>query len=62
MCSIVNGHLLCGAADATVPAVYSEAFAAVDTANMGETSVNALSRVLGTSGLSARIIDRVSVL
>ncbi|KIP08833.1 hypothetical protein PHLGIDRAFT_116958 [Phlebiopsis gigantea 11061_1 CR5-6] len=46
-------------ADATVPAVYNEAFAAVDTANTGETSVNALSRVLGTSGLPASTIDRI---
>lgn len=47
------------AGDSTVPAVYQQAFAAVDTANVGETSVNGLSRVLGTSGLPASMIERV---
>ncbi|CCM01814.1 uncharacterized protein FIBRA_03882 [Fibroporia radiculosa] len=45
--------------EATVPAIYHQAFAAVDGANSGETSVNALSRVLGTSSLSASTIDRI---
>jgi sorting nexin-8 len=31
----------------------------VDPTNIGETSVNALSRVLGTSSLPASTIDRV---
>lgn len=45
--------------DATVPSIYHEAFAAVDTANVGETSVNALSRVLETAALSATTIDKI---
>jgi hypothetical protein len=47
-------------ADATVPAIYNTAFSAVDPTNSGETSVNSLSRVLGTSSLPAATIDRVS--
>ncbi|KAH7926033.1 hypothetical protein BV22DRAFT_1194706 [Leucogyrophana mollusca] len=46
-------------ADANVPAAYDKAFAAVDVTNSGETSVNALSRVLATSGLPATTIDRI---
>ncbi|KAL0953785.1 hypothetical protein HGRIS_004969 [Hohenbuehelia grisea] len=46
-------------ADATVPPVYNLAFAAVDPTGAGETSVNALSRVLGTSSLPAATIDRI---
>lgn len=42
-----------------MPPIYSKAFSAVDPTNVGETSVNALSRVLGTSSLSASTIDRV---
>ncbi|KAH9941503.1 hypothetical protein B0H21DRAFT_869618 [Amylocystis lapponica] len=45
--------------DATVPVIYNQAFAAVDDANTGETSVNALSRVLGTSALPASTIDKI---
>ncbi|OSD02930.1 hypothetical protein PYCCODRAFT_1434816 [Trametes coccinea BRFM310] len=45
--------------DATVPPVYDRAWSAVDPGNTGETSVNALSRVLGTSSLSASTIDRI---
>ena len=45
--------------DATVPAIYNTAFSAVDPTNSGETSVNSLSRVLGTSSLPAATIDRV---
>ncbi|KAJ3555989.1 hypothetical protein NM688_g2277 [Phlebia brevispora] len=45
--------------DATVPSVYHEAFAAVDTTNIGETSVNGLSRVLGTSSLPASTIEKI---
>ncbi|KAF9810448.1 hypothetical protein IEO21_06918 [Rhodonia placenta] len=45
--------------EATLPAIYNQAFAAVDTANSGETSVSALSRVLGTSSLSASTIDKI---
>ncbi|OBZ73642.1 Sorting nexin MVP1 [Grifola frondosa] len=41
------------------PAIYNRAFAAVDSANTGETSVNALSRVLGTSSLPASTIDKI---
>lgn len=47
------------AADATVPAIYHQAFALVDTGNTGETSVNGLLRVLGVSSLSASTIDKV---
>lgn len=46
-------------ADASVPETYQSAFAAVDTTNTGEVSVNALSRVLATSLLPAATIDRV---
>ncbi|EMD38933.1 hypothetical protein CERSUDRAFT_151694 [Gelatoporia subvermispora B] len=46
-------------ADATVPPIYDQAFVAVDPTNSGETSVNALTRVLGTSSLSASIIDKI---
>ncbi|TFY80322.1 hypothetical protein EWM64_g3691 [Hericium alpestre] len=46
-------------ADATVPAVYHTAFAAVDPTNSGETSVNSLSRVLSTSGLPAGTVDKI---
>ncbi|KAF5383512.1 hypothetical protein D9615_003614 [Tricholomella constricta] len=46
-------------ADATVPAIYNIAFAAVDPANLGETSVNSLSRVLSTSSLPAATIDKI---
>lgn len=46
-------------ADAAVPETYHRAFAAVDTINSGEVSVNALSRVLATSLLPAATIDRV---
>ncbi|KAF5387312.1 hypothetical protein D9757_005774 [Collybiopsis confluens] len=46
-------------ADATVPSVYSRAFAAVDPANTGETSVNSLSRVLATSSLPAATVDKI---
>lgn len=47
-------------ADSIAPAVYHQAFAAVDSTGAGETSVNGLSRVLNTSGLSASTIERVS--
>jgi sorting nexin-8 len=50
------------AGDASVPNIYSQAFGAVDPSNSGETSVNSLSRVLGTSGLSASTIDKVNML
>lgn len=46
--------------NATVPSIYHEAFAAVDPTNTGEISVNALSRVMGTSGLSASMVDKVT--
>ncbi|KAF8202327.1 hypothetical protein BJ912DRAFT_1037941 [Pholiota molesta] len=46
-------------ADATVPSIYHRSYAAVDAANTGETSVNALSRVLNTSGLPASTIERI---
>ncbi|KAH9479355.1 Sorting nexin MVP1 [Psilocybe cubensis] len=46
-------------ADATVPSIYHRAYASVDPANTGETSVNALSRVLSTSSLPASTIDRI---
>ena len=46
-------------ADATVPTIYHRAYAAVDPNGTGETSVNALSRVLTTSSLPASTIDRV---
>ncbi|KAJ7658108.1 hypothetical protein B0H17DRAFT_1171897 [Mycena rosella] len=46
-------------ADATVPAIYNQSFQLVDPSNTGETSVNSLSRVLGTSALPAATIDRI---
>ncbi|KAJ3808039.1 hypothetical protein EV368DRAFT_83871 [Lentinula lateritia] len=46
-------------ADATVPSVYTRAFAAVDPGNVGETSVNSLSRVLATASLPASTIDKI---
>ncbi|KDR80750.1 hypothetical protein GALMADRAFT_115739 [Galerina marginata CBS 339.88] len=46
-------------ADATVPSIYHRSYAAVDPSNTGETSVNALSRVLSTSSLPASTIDRI---
>ncbi|KAG6845493.1 hypothetical protein H0H87_008390 [Tephrocybe sp. NHM501043] len=48
-------------ADATVPNIYTAAFTAVDPANLGEASVNSLSRVLSTSGLPAATIDKVII-
>ncbi|KAG6854267.1 hypothetical protein C0991_008960 [Blastosporella zonata] len=45
--------------DATVPNIYNAAFAAVDPANLGEASVNSLSRVLNTSSLPAATIDKI---
>jgi sorting nexin-8 len=46
-------------ADASVPAIYHSAFSLVDPDNSGETSVNSLSRVLGTSSLAAGTIDKI---
>ncbi|KAJ7612482.1 hypothetical protein DFH06DRAFT_1371182 [Mycena polygramma] len=46
-------------ADATVPAIYNLSFQLVDPSNTGETSVNSLSRVLGTSSLPAATIDKI---
>ncbi|RDB20865.1 Sorting nexin MVP1 [Hypsizygus marmoreus] len=46
-------------ADATVPAIYNASFNAVDPDNLGETSVNSLSRVLSTSSLPAATIDKI---
>ncbi|KAF9047100.1 hypothetical protein BDZ89DRAFT_1058168 [Hymenopellis radicata] len=46
-------------ADATLPSIYNAAFAAVDPANTGETSVGSLSRVLATASLPASTIDRI---
>ncbi|KAJ7091376.1 hypothetical protein B0H15DRAFT_883656 [Mycena belliarum] len=46
-------------ADATVPAIYNQSFQLVDPSNTGETSVNSLSRVLGTSSLPAATIDKI---
>ncbi|TDL23609.1 hypothetical protein BD410DRAFT_768122 [Rickenella mellea] len=45
--------------DALVPPIYQKAYTAVDPSNTGETTVNALSRVLGTSSLPASTIDRI---
>lgn len=46
--------------DAVVPSIYHRSFQAVDSTDTGETSVNALLRVLATSSLPASTIDRVS--
>ncbi|KAH9940909.1 uncharacterized protein BXZ73DRAFT_88587 [Epithele typhae] len=45
--------------NASVPSIYTQAFASVDSMGSGETSVNALSRVLGTSSLPASTIDKI---
>lgn len=45
----------------TLPVVYLQAFEAVDPSGTGEVSVNALIRVLSTSGLPSSTIDRVIV-
>jgi len=52
----------CGSAwkaDAVVPPIYHKAFAAVDPTGSGDTTVNALSRVLQTSLLPAAVVDKV---
>jgi len=46
-------------ADALVPPIYHKAFAAVDPTGSGDTTVNALSRVLQTSLLPAATVDKV---
>jgi len=46
-------------ADAVVPPIYHKAFAAVDPTGSGDTTVNALSRVLQTSLLPAAVVDKV---
>lgn len=46
-------------ADAVVPPIYHKAFAAVDPTGSGDTTVNALSRVLQTSLLPAATVDKV---
>ena len=42
-----------------VPPIYHKAFAAVDPTGSGDTTVNALSRVLQTSLLPAATVDKV---
>ncbi|QRV89261.1 sorting nexin MVP1 [Ceratobasidium sp. AG-Ba] len=46
-------------ADAPIPDIYEAAFTAVDPIMAGDTSVNALHRVLATSGLPAAVIERI---
>ncbi|KAB5589199.1 Sorting nexin MVP1 [Ceratobasidium theobromae] len=46
-------------ADAPIPDVYSTAYATVDPMASGDTSVNALHRVLATTGLPAATIERI---
>ncbi|KAG5353549.1 Sorting nexin MVP1 [Termitomyces sp. T112] len=46
-------------ADAAIPAIYNTAFAAADPNNLGEASVNSLSRILNTSSLPAATIDKI---
>ena len=46
-------------ADAVVPPIYHKAFAAVDPTGSGDTTLNALSRVLQTSLLPAATVDKV---
>ncbi|ETW78740.1 hypothetical protein HETIRDRAFT_50485 [Heterobasidion irregulare TC 32-1] len=57
--SIFTSAIVLCVADATVPSIYHQSFSIVDPTNSGETSVNSLSRVLGTSGLPAGIIDKI---
>ena len=47
-------------ADASTPPIYQKALNTADPSGSGEISINSLSRVLLTSGLSASTIDRVS--
>lgn len=56
-----NGQSLFKAviSDALVPPIYHKAFAAVDPTGSGDTTVNALSRVLQTSLLPAGTIDKI---
>lgn len=42
-----------------MPHIYNRAWSAVDPNSTGETSVNALSRALGTSSLPASTVDKV---
>ena len=49
-------------ADAVVPPIYHKAFAAVDPTGSGDTTLNALSRVLQTSLLPAATVDKVRFL
>ncbi|CAE6475350.1 unnamed protein product [Rhizoctonia solani] len=46
-------------ADANIPEGYATAFAAVDPMGSGDTSINALHRVLATTELPAAIIERI---
>ncbi|KAJ7577075.1 hypothetical protein C8J56DRAFT_799466 [Mycena floridula] len=46
-------------ADADAPAIYNQAFLAVDPAGSGEASVSSLSRVLSTSSLPASTIEKI---
>lgn len=48
--------------ESKAPSLYHKAFAVVDPSGAGETSINSLSRVLLTSGVSASTIDRVRLL
>jgi sorting nexin-8 len=46
-------------ADATVPPIYTKSLALVDSSATGETSINALIRVISTSGLPSSTIDKI---
>ena len=45
--------------DAQIPALYTHSFNIVDTTGGGTVTINALQRVLTTSGLPAADIDKV---
>ena len=59
LCSSVPSRASVRIADAVVPPIYHKAFAAVDPTGSGDTTVNALSRVLQTSLLPAATVDKV---
>ncbi|PAV19659.1 sorting nexin mvp1 [Pyrrhoderma noxium] len=57
--AVSSSHFSSVIADSNAPPLYHKAFNLVDTLGTGETSVNSLSRVLLTSGVSASTIDRI---
>jgi hypothetical protein len=48
-------------ANATIPAIYEQAFNVVSHDHANEVSVSALSRVISSGSLSAAMVDKVSL-